>query len=73
MSLRISYFRKGAKNTTKEERLSPLRDIEKQKTSDLTRGGTSDYKAHDSIIPSFYGRSIIGCAGVGLARVFPFK
>ena len=40
MSLRIPYFRKGAKNTAKEERLSPSERHKKtKKTSDLTRGG----------------------------------
>jgi len=54
MSLRISYFRKGAKNTAKEERLSPSDiHIKTKKTSDLTRGGNSDYKANDSIISVF--------------------
>jgi len=31
MSLRISYFRKGAKNTAKEERLSPSKRHRKDK------------------------------------------
>jgi len=54
MSLGIPYFRKGAKNTAKEELLSPSERHEKtKKTSDLTRGGNSDYIAHDSIIPVF--------------------
>jgi len=51
MSLRIPYFRKEAKNTAKEERISPS-ERQKNKKSDLTRGG-SDYTAHDSIIPVF--------------------
>jgi len=54
MSLRIPYFRKGAKHTSREERLSPSeRHKKNKKTSDLTRGGNSDYTAHHSIIPVF--------------------
>lgn len=54
MSFRIPYFRKGAKNTAKEERLSlSERHRKTKKISDLTRGGNSDYTAHDPIIPVF--------------------
>jgi len=53
MSLRIPYFRKGAKTQQKKSDSAPLRDIKTQKISDLTGGGNSDYTAHDSIIPVF--------------------
>jgi len=51
MSLKIPYFRKGAKGTAKSGS-APLRDIKNKKTSYLTRGGNSDYTAHDWITVS---------------------
>ena len=56
MSLKIPYFRKGAKGTAKSGS-APLRDIKNKKTSCLTRGGNSDYTAHDWITVS----TVLGC------------
>jgi len=54
MSLRIPYSRIGAKNTAKNQLLSPSGGHKKsKKIPDLTRGGNSNDIAHGSIIRVF--------------------
>jgi len=54
MSLRISYFRKGAKNTAKEERLSPPeRHRKTKKHQTLPEGATLTIKHTTRLFPVF--------------------